>query len=64
MQTLKRQGGDEVARAALLLDGIALQDPQKRGRIVEFGALATAAAILATSAFTVETVSTVEWRVG
>jgi len=31
-----------------------------RARIVEFGALATAAAILATSAFTVETVSTVE----
>ena len=28
-----------MARAALLLDGIALQDPAKRGRIVELGAI-------------------------
>ena len=28
-----------MARAALLLDGIALQDPAKRGRIVELGAV-------------------------
>ena len=38
------------------------QDPEVRGRarIVEFGALLTASAILATSVFTFETVETVE----
>ena len=36
---LKRPSGAEVARAALLLDGVALSDADQRARIVELGAV-------------------------
>jgi len=51
---------DDEANHATSMQACQDAEVRARARIVEFGALATAAAILATSAFTVETVSTVE----